>query len=106
MMYSVWDHANRQYDYYRSPDKSSATSSPKPSHLRSVELGLSPEQAAWPLPSNARKVGIGKYPKGYIASTEGGTALGIIPDMTLTNVVLMGALGFMAYTFLWKPARG
>lgn len=106
MMYSIWNHADRQYDYYRTPETSSATSAPKPGHLRPTQLGLSPEKAGWPLPSSARKVGAGKYPKGFIASKQSGMGLGIIPDLTPTNIVLMGALGFMVYTFLWKPSQG
>lgn len=105
MMYSVWDHAQRQYDYYRTPETSAATSAPKPAHLRTAALGISPERAAWPLPSNAHPVGHGKYPKGFIAGNSGGASLGFIPDMTLSNVVLLGAVGWMVYTFLWKPSQ-
>ena len=104
-MYSVWDHAERAYDYYRTPSNSAATSSPKPAHLRSAALGLSPDQAAWPLPSDARRVGKGKYPKGHIASRNGGMSLGILPEITPTNLLLYGALGYMVYTYLWKPSR-
>lgn len=99
MMYSVWDHADRSYKYYRTPDNDAATSSPKPAHLKATALGLSPEQAAWPLPFNARPVGKGKYPKGFIASKQSRAALGIIPDSP-TQIVLYGALAFLAYRYL------
>jgi hypothetical protein len=97
MMYSVWDHAARTYHYYETPDRSAATSAPKPAHLRSVaKLGLAPEQAAWPLPSGAKLVGRGKYPKGMIASRHSG--LGIIPiDLTPVNMIILGGLGWLLY---------
>jgi len=100
MIYSVWDHANRVYDYYRTPDTSAETSAPKPSHLKQSTLGLSPDQAAWPLPSSARKVGSGKYPKGFVASKNGGSGLGFLPELNTHNLVLYGALGFAAWYFL------
>lgn len=99
-MYSVWDHAARVYNYYRTPDTSAATSSPKPAHLRSATLGLSPEKAAWPLPSNARLVGKGKYPKGHIASKHGGgVGLGFLPDLTPTNIMVIGGLAYVWWRF-------
>lgn len=102
MTYSVWDHADRIYKYYQTPEKSTATNAPKPKHLRSTALGMSPEQAAWPLPSNAHMVGKGKYPKGFIASKKsgGGLGLGIIPDSP-TKLLLYGVIGYFAYDY-WK----
>ena len=101
MMYSVWDHAARIYHYYETPDSSAATSAPKPAHLRSAhKLGLSPERAAWPLPSDAKPVGRGKYPKGMIASKH--NALGFIPlDFTPMNMLVLGGLGWLIYKH-WK----
>jgi len=101
-MYSEWDHAQRRYNYYRSPDSDAATSAPKPAHLRSAALGLSPEKAAWPLPSNARLVGTGKYPKGFIASKQSSNGLGIdLSPRSPTGIIVYGALAFAAYSF-WK----
>lgn len=102
-MYSVWDHANRSYRYYRTPGGDPSTSAPKPEHLKETALGLSPEQAAWPLPANAKQVGIGKYPKGYIASKNGGgQGLGIdLVPKSPEQIILYGALAFAAYS-IWK----
>lgn len=101
-MFSVWDHANRVYKYYESPEASAATSAPKPAHLRSATLGMSPEEAAWPLPSNAKFVGRGKYPRGQIASTQSsGNGLGMI-DFTPGNMFLFGVVGFMTWRFLQR----
>lgn len=105
MVYSVWDHGNRIYRYYQTRDQDPATHSPKPSHLKSSRLGLSPDQAAWPLPPRARLVGKGKQPVGQIAS-KGGSALGILPvDLSVSNVFILGLIGLVAYHFLWKPSR-
>ena len=106
-MYSVWDHAKRHYDYYRTPEESHSVNAPKPKHLTSTSLGLAPEQAAWPLPSKARHVGKGKYPKGQIASHKRFdlSGLGLIPDLTPTNILLMGALGFMVWKYVLKQRR-
>lgn len=101
MIYSVWDHGSRIYRYYQTRDRDPATHSPKPSHLKSSRLGLSPDQAAWPLPPGARLVGQGKYPKGQIASKGGGIGLGILPvDLTVSNVFILGTLGLAAYHLL------
>jgi hypothetical protein len=55
------------------------------------------------LPAGAREVGQGRYPKGHVAEKKSG--LGIIDiDLTPTNMLLVGALGYMFYVFLWKPA--
>ncbi len=105
MTYSVWDHPSRSYHYYEAPGKDHEVNSPKPKHLGSSALGTSPDRAAWPLPSGARLVGKGRYPKGHIASRKSGMALGLIPDITPTNLLLWGALGYMVYTYIWKPAQ-
>ncbi len=106
MIYSVWSHANRRYDYFQTPTRTEDTNAPKPSHLGHDTLGLAPEEAAWPLPSGAKFIGSGKYPKGMIASkSSGGLGLGLIPDFTLDNLVLYGALGFFAWHY-WKNNHG
>jgi hypothetical protein len=113
VIYSTWDHARREYDYYQTPEKNGATQAPKPKHLSrswgNKELGATPEEAAWPLPSNAVRIGAGKYPKGLIAQRKNGLSglggLGFIPDLTPTNMILMGALGWMTWTYVIKPKR-
>ena len=105
MIYSVWDHADRNYKYYETPEKSSATSAPKPMHLKPSTLGMDPEKASWPLPSNAKFIGRGKYPKGFIASPKsaGNKALGFISlDPTPMNVLVIGGIGFILWKYLDK----
>lgn len=97
MLYSVWDHADRVYDYYQTAEKDAATSAPKPAHLRAPTLGVIPEKAAWPLPKNAVKVGRGKYPKGFIASRMSSPAF---PSLGDTKVLGGAGLGLL----LWVAA--
>lgn len=106
MIYSVWSHADRAYDYYRTPERREATSAPKPAHLRFAPLGVAPEDAAWPLPPDAVLFGRGKYPKGHIATRKDVTQalegfLGV--DLTITNVALLGLSGWLLWKFVLKP---
>lgn len=102
MIYSIWDHAKRAYDYYEAPGPDAATSSPRPGHLRNDRLGAVPEEAAWPLPAGARRVGAGKYPRGMVASrSSGGGPLGLFSlDVTPTNLLLWGVLGYVTWKFV------
>jgi len=72
VIYSVWNHADRRYAYYRTAERSATVNTPSPKHLLggTHEIGLSPEEAAWPLPADAELVGYGREPKGLIASSE------------------------------------
>ena len=102
MLYSVWNQTQKGYDYYEAPDKADGVvNAPKPKHLSSSVLGISPESASWPLPSNAKRVGFGRYPKGRVASSKGvlsglGSFLGV--SLTPLNILVLGALGY----FAWK----
>lgn len=69
MRYSVWNSQQRLYDYYESASVPTTTNAPKPQHLSSRTLGATVEQAAWPLPSDARKVGQGELAVGMVAVT-------------------------------------
>lgn len=100
-VFSVWDHHRRLYDYYRGGPVSTAVNAPRPSHMRPQILGATPDNAAWPLPDDAVRVGAGKYPRGHIASRAVRPSLGMLPDFTFGNLVVYGALGFLAYQW-WK----
>lgn len=109
MIYSVWDHARRVYDYYDAPNAQldAATQPPAPSHLRGSQLGAVPEAAAWPLPSSAQPIGSGKYPKGMIASrSSGGLGLGFVSlDLTISNVAILGGLGYLVWKYVLPEIR-
>lgn len=70
MLYSVWNPSIRAFDYYDSPGTPALTNAPKPDHLRARELGSTIEQAAWPLPADAVKVGRGLQAQGMVAVTR------------------------------------
>ena len=99
MIYSVWNQGARVYDYYQSPEVQHTLNTPVPKHIRPKEYGVTVDQASWPLPASARKVGSGELAKGRIASRGGaGSPLGAIMD---SNTLGMIGLGIAAF-FLWK----
>lgn len=94
MIYSVWNQGKGSYDYYQSPDVQYKANTPKPSHLRATKLGLTVNQAAWPLPGGSRMVGSGPYAKGRIASLAGDSAM----DSNVVGIIGLGIVAFL----LWK----
>jgi len=105
-IYSIWNHHKRLYDYYETSESDAAVSAPKPKHLKPAALGMTPEEAAWPLPDKAKHVGNGKYPHGYVAAPKGDSAgLGFIDlDLTPGSMLVLGVLGFLAWTALKRRA--
>ena len=100
-IYSVWNNAGRAYDYYQAPG-GSATHAGSPPVRSSSSLGAAPEQAAWPLPVGAQKIGSGPLPRGRIASkTVGGIALA---GVDLSDPVTVGAVVVLSY-IAWKNRR-
>lgn len=97
MIYSVWNHAVRRYDYYRTPETSAAVNAPTPKHLLGVgdDLGLAPEEAAWPLPANAVPAGSGKDPKGQVASRDS------VGGRFFERPILLFGIG-LALAWLWR----
>lgn len=94
MKYSVWNNAARRYDYYQAQGTNEIHAGAPP-RASSFALGATPEQAAWPLPAGAVKIGSGDVPEGRIASTEGGIKI------DLTKSIIYGVLGY----FLWKAIK-
>jgi hypothetical protein len=94
MIYSVWNQTTRQYDYYRSRNTQHTANTPKPTHLKHRKMGATVNQAAWPLPAGAVRVGSGPYAKGRIASLSRGGAMGAF-DLD-TNFVMIAGLGLAA----------
>ncbi len=105
MIYSVWNQAARAFDHFESPTVTHRAAAPRPAHLRSTsKVGTHPEAAAWPLPSDAKRVGRGPTPKGFVASRSSGLgALGSLPfDLTGPNLIILGVVAFLAYQHWWK----
>lgn len=72
MIYSIYNYGSRTYDYYQAPAKS-ATHAPVPPRANDqTAMGATADDAAWPLPLGARKVGSGPNAKGRIAKRGGG----------------------------------
>lgn len=68
MIYSVWNQAAGLYDHYEDGAADARANAPAPRHLRrSDTLGLTPDEAAWPLPLGARKIGSGPTAMGRVA---------------------------------------
>lgn len=98
MLYSVWDPSARSYDYYQTA-AAAPTAPPDPTHLERKALGLATEEAAWPLPSDARWVGRGAVARGVVAAKRG--ALG-----SFAGGKTAPAIGFaLAAWLLWRSMR-
>ena len=100
MIYSVWNQGAHKYDYFETATVQKGANTPAPSHIRAEPLGATIDQAAWPLPSSARKIGSGEFAKGRIAS-RGGDLLSLGLFNMDTNTVGMIGFGVAAY-LLWK----
>lgn len=89
MRYSVWNNATRKYDYYEAKG-ANAIHAGAPPTSGSYALGATPEQAAWPLPAGAVKVGTGETPEGRIASTSSGGF-----RLDVKSMIIYGVLGYL-----------
>lgn len=103
MIYSVWNQGRGVYDYFQTPDLQDGANAPKPGHLRERQLGLTPDQAAWPLPAGAKKIGSGEFARGRVASPTGGQGLGFfgIDNLFDARVVGFGIAAFL----LWRAHK-
>lgn len=87
------------YDYYQSSQPQLRANVEKPAHLKPAKLGLTVNQAAWPLPAATKKVGRGQYPHGRIATLTR-DPLGFFPD--LSSPFTWIAVGVLAYFAIKK----
>jgi hypothetical protein len=94
MKYSVWNNATRRYDYYTAQGDTGIHAGAPP-RASTSELGATPDQAAWPLPADATKVGSGELPQGRIASTEAKSGV------SFDKLFLYAAAGY----FLWRMIK-
>lgn len=95
MIYSVWNQGAGVYDYYESGEQQKTFNAPAPNHIRSTShLGATIKSAAWPLPSDARRVGAGDHPVGRIAMHREG--LGFLPEFGgVTKLLLLAGAGWL-----------
>jgi len=103
MIYSVWNQSKKAYDYYATQNGNDKVNSPAPKHIPNKKLGATLQQAAWPLPSNARLIGSGDIAKGRVAQRRGlaglGDSTGGIPT------VVWGALLVWGIFTLWTQSK-
>lgn len=105
MIYSVWNQGGGRFDYFDDGRPQATVNVEKPTHLRQRELGNTVEQAAWPLPSDARQVGSGVMPRGRVAIPSG-QALGASEGaMSTLKLGLLGASALLAWKFLLPKKR-
>ncbi len=103
MIYSVWNQPDRRFDYYESDDRDPSANVEPPGHLRARTLGSTPDQAAWPLPPGARRVGHGAWARGRVASIAS-RPLGAFETLSspLAKTALLVAAGYVAWRGLIK----
>jgi hypothetical protein len=102
MLYSVWNYDTKAYDYYQGSGPKGAHAGAPPIRRSRSELGATPEQASWRVPSDARKVGSGDMPQGRIATIGGVSSLG--DDALFSNPASLAVMAVIAY-LAWKVLR-
>ena len=103
--FSVWNQGLGAFDYYQSPAQQASLNVERPKHLVQRTLGATVDQAAWPLPANARHIGSGPHAVGRIASRNG-SALGAIGgDGSLVKAALLMVAGALGWKYLVKGRR-
>jgi hypothetical protein len=90
--YSVYDYTKRAYDYYEAPGPGGTHAGSPPVGRAMGGVGVSPDRAAWKLPSGARRVGSGELPQGRVASLSGAD---ILTDPT--HLVALAAIAYVAW---------
>ena len=94
MIYSVWNQGARRFDYFETREENGKANAEPPSHLRPGKLGVTMQQAAWPLPVGAQPIGSGSYAQGMIAAPrDGAMAVG---DVALPSSAMWLVLGIGA----------
>lgn len=78
MIWSVWDHTRKAYDYYQSANGATGThAGTPPAPMLSPEMGMAPEESAWRVPPGARKIGSGVVARGRVATLGGVDSIGL-----------------------------
>lgn len=96
-MYSVWNYAKGAYDYYQGPPSGTTHAGTPPRARGKTQVGSTPEQAAWPLPVGAKKVGSGVNPQGRIASLGDVSSSGGIVSFIEENLAMVVAGATILY---------
>jgi hypothetical protein len=107
MRYSVWNVGKSTFDYYEDARVNPSQNTPKPGHLVNRALGSTVDQAAWPLPADARPIGSGDVAIGRVASRgSSSSALGdVLSQSPLVKAGLLLAAAILAYKYVLPKHR-
>lgn len=104
VIYSVYNYGTHGYDYFETVSDN-VTHAPVPPKAKDPSsLGATADQAAWPLPSGARKVGSGPVARGRIASSARSVGLGGVGDLMDFNALDVVVAGVALWLML-KPKK-
>lgn len=95
MIWSVWNYKTKSYDYYQGGAATGTHAGTPPTPMISPEMGMSPEESAWRVPTGARKIGSGTGARGRVAT------LGGVDSFGLPSYAVPVALGLAALYF-WR----
>jgi hypothetical protein len=104
-MYSVWQQGRGVFDYFEDRREQPSLNAPAPTHIGHRTLGSTVDQAAWPLPADAKRIGSGPVAIGRIAATKAGGALGDIGGSPLVKAGLLTVAAILAYKYVVKGGR-
>lgn len=104
MIYSVYDHNRRVYDYYEGDGPRGTHAGAPPAPLFTSDIGATVEQAAWKVPPGSRKIGSGDLPKGRIAAM-GGIGDISIGGKSLSTIAVYGGLAYVLWRSLKRGTR-
>ena len=109
VIYSVYNVGKLGYDYYENGSTATSANVEKPPHLVARTLGSTIDQAAWPLPSDAKLVGSGEHAIGRVASRSSRMPLGAfeLGNLTVTKAALLGLSAFLLWRYVlpWRARR-
>ena len=118
MIYSVYDYDKRNFRYYDGLGAAPATGFFRRARTAPIQGSFSPEAFAVMLPADARPVGEGPLPKGFIAEVPNTNEPGLAstsnsadganapPGPGSSGVSLSVALGLAMFAFFIGLARG
>jgi hypothetical protein len=99
MRYSVWNQSTGLFDYFEGGREQDKLNAPKPGHIGPRNLGSTIDQAAWPLPAGARKIGSGAVAVGRVARSGGSSGMSGLGDIfdSPTKIAIFAAFMYVAW---------
>lgn len=117
MIYSVYDYDKRRFRYYDGLGAAPATGFFRRARTAPIQGAFAPEAFAVMLPVDARPIGEGPTPKGFIAEVPNANEPGLAstsnladrasePSSKASGIPLTAALGLAMFAFFLGFARG